>query len=59
MLLTVSENLFEKGFGDTEEFLAIAEETEDFSNIFLTLIFSYDIEEILKFNKYLAYLTFF
>jgi hypothetical protein len=27
----VSENLFENGFGDAEAFLAIAEETENFS----------------------------
>jgi hypothetical protein len=32
----VSENMFEKGFGDTKAFLAITEETEDFSTIFLT-----------------------
>jgi hypothetical protein len=33
---SVSENLFEKGFGDAEWFLAIAEETENLCNIFLT-----------------------
>jgi hypothetical protein len=29
----VSENLFEKSFGYVEAFLAIAEETEDFSTL--------------------------
>jgi hypothetical protein len=39
----VSENLIEKDFSDAKAFLAIAEETEDFSTIFFTGIFSYKI----------------
>jgi hypothetical protein len=31
----VTENLFEKGFGGTEAFSAIAKETKNFPNIFL------------------------
>ncbi len=54
-LITVAENLFEKGLCDAEAFSAIAEETENFSAICLHWIFLYEIDEMLKFNEYLTY----